>query len=172
MNWDAVGAIAELIGAAAVVATLYYLAVQLRETRLQDRADHTTQAVDRWLKAQVNMLETQSSVALVRKALNRYEDLSLDERGLFTGYMFELNAAYQAVLHLSERGLLDSRQFDAIRDAMAAHMVCPGTQIWWREVSGPMPQHIKDNLAEISESYSGPPFSELLSFYNEQGSTE
>lgn len=31
MNWDAVGASAELVGAAAVVATLLYLSVQLRQ---------------------------------------------------------------------------------------------------------------------------------------------
>jgi hypothetical protein len=36
MNWDAVGAIAELLGAGAVVLTLIYLAIQLR---------HNTQAV-------------------------------------------------------------------------------------------------------------------------------
>jgi len=31
MNWDAIGAIAELAGALAVIATLAYLAVQLRQ---------------------------------------------------------------------------------------------------------------------------------------------
>ena len=31
MNWDAVGAIAELLGALATVATLAYLAVQIRQ---------------------------------------------------------------------------------------------------------------------------------------------
>ncbi len=30
MNWDAIGAIGEILGAAAVVATLVYLAIQIR----------------------------------------------------------------------------------------------------------------------------------------------
>jgi hypothetical protein len=30
MNWDAIGAIGELVGAAAVVGTLFYLAIQIR----------------------------------------------------------------------------------------------------------------------------------------------
>jgi len=39
MNWDAVGAIAELIGATAVVLTLVYLSIQLRQnTRAVEHA--------------------------------------------------------------------------------------------------------------------------------------
>ncbi len=39
MNWDAVGAIAELVGATAVVLTLVYLSIQLRQnTRAVEHA--------------------------------------------------------------------------------------------------------------------------------------
>ncbi len=34
MNWEAIGAIGEILGALAVVLTLGYLAVQVRHTRL------------------------------------------------------------------------------------------------------------------------------------------
>ena len=34
MNWDAIGAIGEILGAIAVVATLFYLAVQIRYARI------------------------------------------------------------------------------------------------------------------------------------------
>ena len=35
MNWDAVGAIAELLGAIGVIASLVYLATQIRQSREQ-----------------------------------------------------------------------------------------------------------------------------------------
>ena len=38
MNWEAAGAIAEIVGAAAVVITLVYLAVQFRQNALSQRA--------------------------------------------------------------------------------------------------------------------------------------
>jgi hypothetical protein len=38
MSWDAVGAIAELVGAVAVVITLAFLTVQLRQNTLSTRA--------------------------------------------------------------------------------------------------------------------------------------
>ena len=35
MNWDAIGAIAELLGAVGVIASLVYLATQIRHSREQ-----------------------------------------------------------------------------------------------------------------------------------------
>ena len=45
MNWIAVGAIAELIGAIAVVLTLFYLADQVRNNTRMARRAATSQAV-------------------------------------------------------------------------------------------------------------------------------
>ena len=68
MNWDAIGAIAEIVGAMAVVVTLYYLAMQVRESRLQDLAENTTVAVDRWLEVQTKALDSEEGVAFLRRA--------------------------------------------------------------------------------------------------------
>ena len=38
MNWDAVGAIGEIVGAAAVVITLFYLGTQIRHANALARA--------------------------------------------------------------------------------------------------------------------------------------
>lgn len=48
MNWEAIGAIGETLGAIAVVATLGYLAVQIRESRKATAADiYQTRAASR-----------------------------------------------------------------------------------------------------------------------------
>ncbi len=46
MNWDAIGAIGEIVGAGAVVATLAYLAVQTRRARMATEAQNTLSS--RW----------------------------------------------------------------------------------------------------------------------------
>jgi len=40
MNWDAIGAVGEVIGALALVGTLGYLAVQIRSQTRQDHKSH------------------------------------------------------------------------------------------------------------------------------------
>jgi hypothetical protein len=52
MNWDALGAIAEVMGALAVLATLIYLSVQIRQiARSQDRQNEIAMA-DLYMRGQ------------------------------------------------------------------------------------------------------------------------
>ena len=44
MNWDAIGAIAELVGAIAVVGTLFYLAIQVRHGK--EATEANTQSLE------------------------------------------------------------------------------------------------------------------------------
>jgi len=46
VNWDAIGAIGEIVGAVAVVATLGYLAVQIRQNTRADRASSRQTVLD------------------------------------------------------------------------------------------------------------------------------
>lgn len=162
---EVLGNIGDFVGGIGVFVTLLYLAIQIRASRMQTLAEDTTNAVDRWLTAQVKWLQTEESVNLVRKSLNDYESLEPEEKGMFTGYMFELNASYQAALHLRNKGLLDSRQFSAIETAMAGYMKCPGTQTWWNEIRPTWPEHVRERLGQIVADYAGQPFTEILSFY-------
>jgi hypothetical protein len=48
MNWDAIGAIGEIVGAIAVLATLIYLAIQIRQNSAIQRAQtHQQLALER-----------------------------------------------------------------------------------------------------------------------------
>ena len=54
MNWDAIGAIGEIVGALAVLATLIYLAIQVRQNSVLQRAQtHQQLAHDRTLNIQM-----------------------------------------------------------------------------------------------------------------------
>ena len=163
---EALGNIGDFVGGIGVVVTLLYLAVQIRASRLQALTEDTTNAVDRWLNSQIKWLQTDESVNLMRRAFNDYENLTPEEKGRFAGYMFELNASYQAALNLNGKGLLDSRQFSAIERAMAAHMKCPGAQGWWKEMKPHWPEYVAQRMDQIVAEYSGPPFSEAFSFYS------
>jgi heme/copper-type cytochrome/quinol oxidase subunit 1 len=46
MNWDAIGAIGEIVGAAAVVFFLIYLAVQLRQSAKFTRTEYHTKTIN------------------------------------------------------------------------------------------------------------------------------
>jgi len=73
MNWEAVGAIAELVGAAAVVLTLIYLSIQLRQNTAQ--VTHSAMATE--MAAYQDMIGRISDINALRIANPELTDLIL-----------------------------------------------------------------------------------------------
>lgn len=64
MNWDAVGAVAELVGGVATVATLAYLALQIRQSAAATRAGIRQSIAD----SQIQYLNLRATDPLLRRA--------------------------------------------------------------------------------------------------------
>lgn len=76
MNWDAVGSIAELLGAVATVAMLAYLAVQVRQSSETTRAQIRQSVAD----SQINHLNSRATDPFLRRAsLKSFSGKELDE---------------------------------------------------------------------------------------------
>ena len=74
MNWEAIGAIGEIVGAIAVVATLGYLAVQVRQNNRFIRGS-TISAITQQQQFELHW----SSESAMRKVIENPEDLTEDE---------------------------------------------------------------------------------------------
>ena len=83
MDWIAVGAIAELIGAIAVVLTLFYLADQVRNNTRMARSAATSEAVAAIREATTFFVNDSSMNELFRKGIVNLGDLSAEELGQF-----------------------------------------------------------------------------------------
>jgi len=75
MNWEAIGALGETIGAIAVVATLTYLAVQVRTARVASGSDARYAAVEAFSRWRSGILQNSDVADAVAKA-NRGEGLT------------------------------------------------------------------------------------------------
>ena len=107
MNWDAIGAIAELLGAVGVIASLVYLATQIRHSQEQmvenTRAMRagTYQQFEQSLKAtMMSQLTTPDLHRIVVRGLMKHEQLNEEEmdrlRGVFYVTVRDMdNAHYQ-----------------------------------------------------------------------------
>ena len=75
MNWDAVGALGEIIGATAVVVTVIYLAIQIRTIRVDSASAATDTVVQGFSRWRSTILENTDIAEAIAKA-NRKETLS------------------------------------------------------------------------------------------------
>lgn len=101
MNWDALGAIGEIIGAVAVVVTLLYLAVQIRQNTLSQRVVAKQEMTQQFTEF-IDFLVLNPKLGFLHdKGLNDAE-LTNQEKTLFTRIMAK--AVWQfSVMHFQYR---------------------------------------------------------------------
>lgn len=109
MNWDAAGALGEIIGATAVVVTVIYLAIQIRTTRVDSASAATYSVIEGFSRWRSTILENTDVAEALTKA-NRQETLT--ERELLQVRMVFDELLVLAIIGPSEvegRGLSGQR---------------------------------------------------------------
>ena len=111
MNWDAIGVVAEVVGAVAVVVTLAYLAIETRLSREASQAGLTYSSVELYSRWRNSLLQNSDVAKAVAKA-NRGEEIDDEERFQIAALMDEIFiascASYESVVRataLHERAL-------------------------------------------------------------------
>ena len=90
MNWDAIGALSDAIGAVAVVITLLYLAIQIKEQTKETRLT-ATRDLSRDYRDVVESITADKEVfGLYLRALTEYENLPHEEKIRISLYFFRL----------------------------------------------------------------------------------
>ena len=103
MNWEAASTIAEIVGAIGVIASLIYLAVQIRQSTKVSRAEMTK---DLYLASRTAIMDIASSESLARISaeIREFESVDLMRRNMFYQSFFRL---YELQYNLKTQGLLD-----------------------------------------------------------------
>jgi len=131
VNWEALGAIAELLGAIGVIATLVYLSAQIRHNNEQLRGAATT-AVYEYQRTLTEMLSEDQE--LYKIALRGNEDLSsLDswEQQRFTIWCIHETGMWEMCHRLLKQGALDEELYLGKEAYWLQLHSSPGRREWW-----------------------------------------
>ena len=80
MNWDAIGAIGENIGAFAVVISVVYLAVQIRKQTAESRLAAARELSNLYIQTLRSMRVDEEFCSLYFKSIQNYADLPKEQR--------------------------------------------------------------------------------------------
>ena len=128
MNWDALGAVGELVGAIAVVVTLAYLAFQIRQNN-----NLASGAAQRELMSgfQENLDRVRSDPILFARGLRDFENLSNAEKMEFQLMFNPFINHLELPLRMVKRGLETEDNVDIYGDICLAFVQEPGGMICW-----------------------------------------
>jgi hypothetical protein len=149
MNWEALGALAELAGAIGVVVSLLYLATQIRQnTRSVRIASHHGLMSE--FRNIVRVLAQDPELGnLVKKGLEHPEQLSETDRPRFGSQLAGLIQLYEELYAHHRAGLVE-RDFWESRQRNLFYLISlPGPSAWWHGESALLPgRHGSDLVSE------------------------
>ncbi len=131
MNWEAIGAIGEVLGSAVVFVSLVYLAIQVRQNTRAIRSDTHQQWVA--MNSVQNLLFPQSAefTSTFAKALN--DSKSLSEVEQFQVYALVLNVmnTIEALYFQTKNGAIDVQFLDGREQSFLNFLNTDLVQDWW-----------------------------------------
>jgi hypothetical protein len=133
MNWEAIGALGEITGAAAVVITLVYLAAQVRAG---NRALRTSvrDSVFRQIQDWNNQLVADEELPLLfHTGLGDLEALSDKERARFLHIAYSFIKLYENLYLHHKDGSLDDATWHGTKAVFSVYMLRPGLQHYWEQ---------------------------------------
>ena len=126
MNWEAIGAIGEVVGASAVFISLLYLALQIRSSRRSDQITAAAGAASTahdWIG---QILRDETLYDLYRRGLTDYESLSRFEKGRYSLILFQFFRSAETGWAQMQMGVVDPGYWAGVEATLSYIFRTPG----------------------------------------------
>jgi hypothetical protein len=126
MNRDAVSAVAEMVGSAAMLVTLVYLAIQLRQHNRSVQA--TASATNCVMNSRTLSISSSNEQAadICQRGLNEPDSLTPTEYGWFENMQLQWFLAHWHAHTLYKNGLMDEDNWNTVLCDINNILACPG----------------------------------------------
>ena len=136
------GAIGEMVGGLAVLATLVYLALQVRQSTLQVRQDAVVSAAKHFPIQLCAMTESEDNIDLLRDGLRDFDALTPNQAARFNSLLLALFSAFASVVDVHGAGLVPVDEFEATEGNFIRFLLTPGGRQWWEQTKHIYPSRL------------------------------
>ncbi len=131
MNWTAIGATGEMIGAIGVSASVHYLARQMRSAA-QDARRAAAQAVFTKMNTVYESVSANPQLADVfMRGTANLSALGPAEAMQFSALLLGFVRSYQEILHYKRRGAVEDWVWESVELVVLPTLTTPGGLEWW-----------------------------------------
>ena len=133
MNWDALGAIGELVGATAVIGSMLYVAVQIRQNTEESRISRSQNLLTATSDANALIATDPDLARIVKEGTFDFDALSALDRIRFSTFFFSFMAKFDFAYHQNLTGNIDRTFWRQTDNDIATFIQLPGTRRWWAQ---------------------------------------
>jgi hypothetical protein len=154
MSLQDLGSLGEFIGSIAVVLSLLYLAVQIRQNTKTERTASRQTILDTFSAALWDLGASPERQRVLMAGLANFETLSDQDKVIFQLIMTRYTGNLYNGLLLRRADMLDEETFSIIADALMSTVVTRGGRQWWavsRESASPTTRDYIDRRLSSSD---------------------
>ena len=163
MNWDALGAIGELIGAGAVVLTLIYLSLQMKLSTKQQKIE-SQRAISEEFNRIMTIYYDIEKAGMIIRAQNEWTDATAQEQLVFVIWMIQYSNHMQTLYSFWQNDGMDEASYLIQENIFLAFVCTEGGKSWWSEftnMSNPeYSQRLNERIASENISPAEMPWAE------------
>ena len=153
MNWQAIGTASDVLAATGVIASLLYLAAQVRTSSRIARQDAARSVLAK-LNAVVDSITRDATLAdLWVRGTHRFAELTAAERVRISTFLLQLFRVYEELLSYDESGV--DWDWGGFRTQVAEVARMPGVVDWWGQRQHWFSQRFQDEVVAMQRA-SGP----------------
>jgi len=131
MEWNAVMAVAEILGVMLLVVSLIYVSIQLKQNNQLARAESERDLLRDWNQEISKLVQDASTTQIFQKALVDFDALSNVEKCMFMVRMANLMNVYISCLRMAEKGMIHDKEVTLFGDVCFSMIITPGGRQWW-----------------------------------------
>lgn len=128
MSWEAIGAIGELVGAIAVIATIGYLAVQIRHSSKIASIQASQHLLEGSSAIRRRIAEDENLRRIYWEGCRSYESLEPQDRQIFYALVGDLLQRYEVQTQMHDAGMLNRDNFAAATRGITRLLRNPGVR--------------------------------------------
>ena len=155
MYWEMIGAVGEILGALGVIATLGYLAVQLRANTRALRLEAEREAFDGSRLVLTQVSGDAELARIIRTGLMGMDSLDPDEAMRFGVWMLTTAHNWLRIHSFEREGTIDGDLIEATRRTRRDIVGTPGFRQWFELRKHWLPDDFRRMLAEEMVATSG-----------------
>ena len=153
------GAIGELVGGVAVVATLLYLALQVRQSNKTARSE-SMRAIAAEARQNFLMLCDPDLALVVRRGRENFAELSKNDQTRVGCYFSAISLTAQTTF-----AVRDSTKPSKLEQVVAAYLTDPGLRPWWEAARGQFSPNFVANLEQLASQGAVLSIDEILPWW-------
>jgi hypothetical protein len=128
MNWEAFGAIGEIAGAVAVIATLFYLSLQIRQANKVNASAVRQGFYDSTARQMIHGTESNEFHSMLDQACMTDQELSPGERFQLFRFFQAVYVGYQCAYFQYHNGALGEEDWNVFRVLLRSFWPLPGKE--------------------------------------------